>query len=970
MTDPRPGVVDETARRAFEVAWRVGRPTLRDFLPPESSPDYLPTLEELVAIDAELVARSGRAPAPDDYLAEFPALSHPDALRRLEVALDEARRAARSLPHAGRTLGPYTLVEEHARGGFGAVWRARDPRLRRDVAVKVLHRPDDPQARVRFEGEARLAAGLQHPGIVPVHDIGGLDAEVPFFVMKLLTGRTLAEVVAALHSGPAPDRVAERRALEAVLAAARATEFAHSRGVIHRDLKPSNVLVGDFGETVVLDWGIGRRLETAAADPAASTEGDVVPAHAGSAEVALTLEGSVSGTPAYMSPEQASGQRLETDARSDVYALGAILFEVVTGRAARVGGSQTELVAAAASQREAPPPSARAARRGVPKALDAICAKAMAPVPAHRYPDAGGFAADLERYLADEPVSVLPDGLAARVGRSMRRHRTAWATGAVASALLVALAVVAGFSWQRAERVREVARVQRLGELQQRAAQAEASARAATAQGRYADGTALLEPVLVGLAAEPSLEALASRLGGLHAVLTRLATFDRRGDDARFLNGEERYVESLRAARDALTALGLDADDAWTQLPLAHLPSDRQQDVLAAAHHLLLLSASSLVSRVIAQGTPQAAAALCPEALVAVRRAAAHEPSVYGRLIHAACGAFGAADGAPPAAPPGPTAADAFFVGLLHLWLDQFPGSAVAQLGPVLTAAAPGVDLVHPRDTALRLLKDAVRLAPRDYWAPFLLGWALRATGDHRAAELAFGLSLSLKPDYPRALEGRGGAILADALASGAPERVSVALADYDRALSLAPADPWTYWSRAHALDLLERPADAAAARRRAFSLDAAALYRAIRSAPTEELSANQGPEQALRVAEERLAAHSAEADAVELAAAAELCLGRDAAAATRLAGLGTRSGFAHLLAGIVALRAGRAEEALRAFDAARGGGAPALFLASLGSAMAAQQLGRPTEPAAREALARAEAPWQREAALGLVESK
>ncbi len=952
------GGVDEGARRAFEAAWRTGRPRIEDFLPAAGSASYGATLEELVAIDLELAAAAGETPDLEGLTARFPLLAEPVRAARLEEAAEAAREVAAGRLQAGRVLGHYVLVGEHGRGGFGAVWRAHDPRLGRDVAVKVLHRSEDPAARARFLGEARLAAGLEHPGIVPVHDVGDPKDRVPYFAMKLLQGRTLAAVVAELHKAPIVDRVLERRALDVVLAVARAVDFAHSRGEIHRDLKPANVLVGDYGETVVLDWGIGKRVGDEDASPAIDAGGGGVD---GGHE--LTREGALLGTPAYMAPEQARGEGAREGA--DVFALGATLFEVLTGRPARVGSSGTAVITAAAGP-PARAPSARSVRPSVPRALDALCGKAMAADPAQRYANAGDFARDLERYLADEPVSALPDTALARLGRSMRRHRTAWAAGGVAASLLTALAVVAGFLWQRGERLQALSEAQRVGELTQRAAQVEAVALADAGSGRYAAATDQLGAVLPALDGEPSLGGLAARLSALRGRLERLERLERLGDLAQFLSGEERYVASLEAADAALEAVGANGERWWEALPVADLPVERRRIVTAAVHRLILLSASVRISRALAVATPEELAARCPPAVAAVRRAASFEPSVYGRLIHAVCDAMGFGGGSAPPLPAGPTAADAFFLGLLHLWLDQFPDSAVADLLPVLTAAAPGLDLDEPMEAATRLLADAVRLDPRSYWPPFLLGWALSAQDDRRGAELAFDLALSLRPDYPRALEGRGRAILEDALEQGDQVRIVVGLADFDRALALAPDDPWTHWARANALDTLDRAAEAATSRRRALLLDPAALSRVLLRRRTEELSALQGPDRALEVAEAQLAREPGDHAQHALAAAARLCRGEDAAAVVHLAGAGDDV-FSDLLRGIVAVRGARYEAALGPLEAATRSSETA-FLGHQGRALALQALGRTADAgqAARKARSAASLEWQVAAAAGL----
>jgi hypothetical protein len=309
---------------------------------------------------------------------------------------------------------------ELGRGGMGRVEDAFDTALGRPVAVKHALRGDD-LAMARFEREARLTARLEHPGIVPLHEAGRDADGTPYYVMRRVDGRLLDALLAA---SAAPTALAERLALiPNVLAACDAVGYAHARGVIHRDLKPGNILVGPFGETVVIDWGLAREL---AVD--AGTSSTALPV----SDDGLTAAGTVAGTPGYMAPEQARGEPV--DARADVFALGATLFYVVVGRAPYHGGSATELIGRAGSNR---PAEWRMWPRGVPDDLRAIVAKALAVDPGERYPDAAALAADLRRFVTGQLVGAHRYNTAARLRRFVRRHRAAVAV-ATASAVVVA----------------------------------------------------------------------------------------------------------------------------------------------------------------------------------------------------------------------------------------------------------------------------------------------------------------------------------------------------------------------------------------------------------------------------------------------------------------------------------------------------------------------------------------------------
>jgi serine/threonine protein kinase len=212
----------------------------------------------------------------------------------------------------------YEFIEEHGRGGLGRVMRTRDLDLGREVAIKEIL-DSGGMAEARFVREAMITARLEHPGIVPVHDAGRWPDGTPFYAMKLVSGRPLKDLLREANS--LEDRLA---LLPHLIAVADAIAYAHDREIIHRDLKPSNIIVGDFGETVVIDWGLAKDLKNS--DKEHSTSGLCQP----SEDSTLTMAGAVIGTPAYMPPEQARGE--DVGASADVYALGAILYHLLSGR--------------------------------------------------------------------------------------------------------------------------------------------------------------------------------------------------------------------------------------------------------------------------------------------------------------------------------------------------------------------------------------------------------------------------------------------------------------------------------------------------------------------------------------------------------------------------------------------------------------------------------------------------------------
>jgi serine/threonine protein kinase len=285
----------------------------------------------------------------------------------------------------------YALEEPVGSGGMGTVYRAYDRALDRHVALKVL-RPDlaDPDAAARLDREARILARLEHPGIVPVHDAGTLADGRVFYVMKLVRGERLEQFARGATL---------TELLRTFLRVCETVGFAHARGVVHRDLKPSNLMVGAFGEVLVLDWGIARVLRDGpGGEPRPRNERGADGAGGPAREDADTAPGTVLGTPGFMAPEQAQGWSHLVDARTDVYALGAILRALV----GEPGGD-----------------------RAVPAPLVSIWTRALAPEPADRYPSADALAADLTRFLDGEPVLAHRERLPERAGRLFRKYQTA-----------------------------------------------------------------------------------------------------------------------------------------------------------------------------------------------------------------------------------------------------------------------------------------------------------------------------------------------------------------------------------------------------------------------------------------------------------------------------------------------------------------------------------------------------------------
>jgi len=316
-------------------------------------------------------------------------------------ALERLREGAEAPDLAGTR---YRLLERIARGGMGVVYAAEDENLQRRVALKVLDVPGtDGDLANRLVREARVLAALEHPGIVPVHDVGTLADGRVFYTMKFVEGRRLDKYIESVTS--IPDR------LRIFVRICDAVAFAHARGVLHRDLKPANIMVGPFGEVLVMDWGLAKILHSGDSNGARAADRDATifekPKQRGipsdSTEVSVvTGHGTILGTPGYMSPEQARGDVELLDARSDIFSLGALLRFILTGN----------------PESGSTPGAVR-----IDKSLSAIGAKATAASPPQRYPNVQEMALDISRYLDGLAVGAHQETLLEKAGRFYRRYR-------------------------------------------------------------------------------------------------------------------------------------------------------------------------------------------------------------------------------------------------------------------------------------------------------------------------------------------------------------------------------------------------------------------------------------------------------------------------------------------------------------------------------------------------------------------
>jgi tetratricopeptide (TPR) repeat protein len=739
--------------------WQGGRPApVEDYL--EQYPSLRADPEAVLQlINNEVVLReeAGEGPRLEDYLRRFP---HLDAALRDLFAVHRVLESSEPLfaddaPSGGVTPSPsvtpdgcvssprsagaadsvpgrpanglavrgYEVVGELGRGGMGVVYQARDPALGRDIAIKVLREDyrGRPDAEQRFLAEAQVTGQLQHPGVPPVHQVGRLADGRPFLAMKLIQGRTLAELLQE-RASPGDDLP---RFLAVFEQACQAVAYAHSRGVIHRDLKPANVMVGAFGEVQVLDWGLAKvRPAAGAAEETGAAEPSTVSTVRTAAPGLSSQDGAVLGTLAYMAPEQARGEAERLDERCDVFGLGAILCEVLTGQPPYRGASRGE-VGLRAARADLADARSRLEGSGADAELVRLARACLAAEPDGRPRDAGAVAAALAASQAGtrhrlRQAELERAAAEARAEQAQAREAAERRARRRTVLLLLAGAVLTGVcgagAWwalrqAEAEAGRRALAATKAEEVRQEFDAAGPEALRLQEAGKYQEAEAVvqrLEGLTQAGAGGPDLPA---RVAQLRAHLTMLADLERTRLEKAELAADGRRYDSRRAAplyRKAFRRYGLDV--------LAGGPAEAAKEVQDRPIREALLAALADWAAVTPDAEERAR-------LLRVGGAAGPASGAFGRRWREA---VEKKDG------PG---------------LARLAGTPEAERLPAASVVRLSQDLsrLGAREAAVRLLREARRRDPGDFWLNVELAWRLERT-EPREAVRFWTAAVALRP--------------------------------------------------------------------------------------------------------------------------------------------------------------------------------------------------------------------------------
>jgi serine/threonine protein kinase/Flp pilus assembly protein TadD len=654
----------------------------------------------------------------------------------------------------GGKVGHYEKMKFHAAGGMGEVWRAEDPAINRPVALKKM-RPGMEGMTERFLLEAQITGQLEHPGVVPVHELGEDENGQPYYAMRFIHGRTLQKAIEHFHKATTraggPDEVGHLRLLQVFLNLCQTVAYAHSRSVLHRDLKPENVMVGEYGETLLLDWGLAKVIGNPDVEEGQMAEGADV-SHRSvhltfASEDTKTVSGAIKGTPGYMSPEAAEGANDKVDQVSDVYLLGATLYHILTGQAPRSGDKLINILNDARNKQ---PPAPRSINPFIPVPLDAICQKAMAFRKEDRYQSAQALADDLQRYLAGEPVEAYQETFLERTWRWMKKHRQAltWA-----AAGLAVLAVVTFGLWKWRQLEAGWAEERRIAQEKQEETEKErkeAQEKADLAQKQ-------------------------------DEARKRLAKFHRLADETRFYAaipapaGEQApaFHDMENAESRGREALALVAD--WGP-SLDGLPLEQERPAVRDdMADLLLLLAQTRARRAADANGARAVLALLKQA-APLRPASASNYRLSAQAFRL-LGDKKRADEDQRRADSSKTprtAADHFLLGMAYQ-------NEAARTGGADDESDAGKAAHEKRvKRAIEQYRAALRLEPNHYWAHLQLGSSQLALGQPAQAAEALNACVALRPKAPWGYAVRGMALMIQ-------KEFDAAAVDLDRAIALSP---------------------------------------------------------------------------------------------------------------------------------------------------------------------------------------
>lgn len=774
-----------------------------------------------------------------------------------QASNDENLLRTRTIAGTPTSAGTRFLrLRPHAKGGLGEVFVALDSELNREVALKEIQerRADESESRARFLMEAEITGGLEHPGIVPVYGLGTYADGRPFYAMRFIRGDSLMEAIQKYHKPPGeasnsggPERNLQlRNLLRRLIDVCNALQYAHDRGVLHRDLKPGNIMLGKYGETLVVDWGLAKAAgnvnrgtpEAPASDAEPGTlalgvaEAPLLPV-SGSG-VAETVAGSAIGTPAFMSPEQAVGRLDLIGPASDVYGLGATLYCLLTGRAP-FKGDVAEILKKV-GQGDFPWPSK--VKPGISPALEAICLKAMAMRPQDRYGAPRELSDDLEQWLADEPVQAWPEPWSVKTGRWMRRHK-ALVSGAAAALFVGIVALSAGLLWYQDEQNRRAAD-QALRRMEAARRQAEADRKQALSEA------AIRNALSQAKQARQDLNAILQEPGGVFRLLN---------DPARW----KALIGVARASLDRARALVATADQgvdpqlteeaANLDASLAHDEADR---LLAVRLEKIRMDKATIVDGKFdearaAEDYPGAFAEANltvlgeKPAAVAVRL---HSSPIKEQMVAALDDWAGASFrlgqkgiakqllDVGRAATPDSTWGNR--LRQIETWRDQHALTELVTDAPAAALSPPLLQLIGTllgQDHPLKATwcRQAQAQHPTDFWLNLDLGNALLKTDPVESAGF-YRVALAIRPGSSAAYYCLGAAL-------SAQKKLPEAIAAYHKAIDLDPKCAQAYHNLGVDLSAQKKLPEAIAAFQKAIDLDptSALAYNGLGSVLTDQ---------------------------------------------------------------------------------------------------------------------------------------